>query len=162
MDPGVSNAGSYNRPLMHAAAEEFKSIEGRLPCQVHWGDCDPAGIIFYPTYFRWMDSATWAFLESVGFDAKRMRREHRAMPLVSAECQFLAPAEHGDRCEVRSRIGRFGGKSFVVLHEIARHDGALLAKGSETRVWGRYESGPGTAMKGETIPELVKALFRAR
>src|SRR5882762_1820730 len=107
--------------------EQFESIVGRFPCQVHWADCDPAGIIFYPTYFRWMDAATWAFMESAGYGAKRMRAEHLAMPLVSAECQFLAPA-----------------------------------KGTETRVWGRFASGPGTPMKGETIPEALKALFRAK
>jgi len=142
--------------------EQFESIVGCFPCQVHWGDCDPAGIIFYPTYFRWMDAATWAFMESAGYGAKRMRAEHLAMPLVSAECQFLAPAEHGDRCEVRSRIARFGGKSFVVAHDIVRDDGTALAKGTETRVWGRFACGPGTPMKGETIPQALKALFRAK
>jgi YbgC/YbaW family acyl-CoA thioester hydrolase len=147
---------------MQVSAGEFNSIEVRFACQVHWGDCDPAGIIFYPTYFRWMDAATWAFMDAVGFGAKRMRTEHRSMPLVSAQCQFLAPAEHGDRCEVSSRIGRFGGKSFVVMHDIMRGDGTVLAKGNETRVWGRYESGPGTPMKGETIPEALKVLFRAK
>jgi YbgC/YbaW family acyl-CoA thioester hydrolase len=140
--------------------DEFRSIIGVLPCQVQWGDCDPAGIIFYPTYFRWMDAASWAFMDSVGYGPKRMRAEHRAMPLVSADCKFLFPAEHGDRCEVRSRIARFGGKSFVVAHEVMRSDGTALASGSETRVWGVYADGPGTPMKGESIPEAVKALFR--
>jgi YbgC/YbaW family acyl-CoA thioester hydrolase len=147
---------------MSDSAPAFPSIEARFPCQVHWGDCDPAGIIFYPTYFRWMDAATWAFMDSVGFSAKRMRAEHRSMPLVSADCQFIAPALHGDHCEVRSRIGRFGGKSFVVTHEVVRADGTNLARGSETRVWGRYENGPGTPMRGETISEDLKALFRAK
>jgi len=147
---------------MALSEADFPSIEARFDCRVHWGDCDPAGIIFYPTYFRWMDAATWAFWELVGFDAERLRTEHRAMPLVSAECQFLAPARQGDRCHVLSRIGRFGGKSFVVLHHIQRSDGVALAEGSETRVWGRYEGGPGTPMKGETLAETVKALFRAR
>jgi 4-hydroxybenzoyl-CoA thioesterase len=82
--------------------------------------------------------------------------------LVSADCQFLAPAQQGDRCEVRSRIARFGGASFVVAHDIVRSDGTTLAKGSEKRVWGRYLNGPGTPMKGQQIPEEVKALFRAR
>jgi 4-hydroxybenzoyl-CoA thioesterase len=147
---------------MDPAQPEFPSIEGRLAFQVHWGDCDPAGIIFYPTYFRWMDAATWAFMDSVGYSAKRMRAEHLAMPLVSANCDFLAPAEQSDRCEVRSRITRFGGKSFVVAHEIVRSDGTALAKGAETRVWGRFSNGPGTPMKGETIPEALKVLFRAK
>ena len=143
-------------------ADEFRSITGVFPCEVHWGDCDPAGIIFYPTYFRWMDAATWAFVGSVGFPPKRMKAEHRSMPLVSVDCQFLLPAVHGDRCEVRSRMARFGGKSFVVAHEMVREDGTALARGSETRVWGRYAAGPGSPMKGETIGEDIKALFRAK
>ena len=146
---------------MESAEGEFASIVGCYACRVEWGDCDPAGIIFYPTYFRWMDAAAWAFMESAGYDAKRMRAEHLAMPLVSAQCDFLAPALQGDRCEVRSRIARFGGKSFVVAHDIVRSDGAALAKGVETRVWGRFSAGAGSPMKGEAIPEALKARFRA-
>ena len=141
--------------------QEFRSIVGAFACQVQWGDCDPAGIIFYPTYFRWMDAATWAFMDAVGYSPKRMRAEKRSMPLVSADCQFLFPAEQGDRCEVRSRVARFGGKSFVIAHEMLRSDGTALAKGSETRVWACHAVGPGSPIKGETIPEELKALFRA-
>jgi 4-hydroxybenzoyl-CoA thioesterase len=144
------------------ALPEFDSIVVVFACEVHWGDCDPAGIIFYPTYFRWMDAATWALWAAVGYAPKRMKSEHLAMPLVSADCRFLAPAEHGDRCEVRSRIARFGGRSFVVAHDVVRLDGSELARGSETRVWGRYAAGPGTPLKGETIPDAVKTLFQRR
>jgi YbgC/YbaW family acyl-CoA thioester hydrolase len=139
-----------------------QSVVGRFACQVQWGDCDPAGMIFYPTYFRWVDAASWALFESVGLTPQWMKREHIAMPLVSAQCEFLAPAVQGDRCEVRSRIARFGGKSFTVEHEIVRSDGTPVARAQETRVWGRYVSGPGTPLKGETIPDDVKACFRAR
>ena len=143
------------------SGEAFPSIVAILPVQVQWGDCDPAGIIFYPTYFRWMDAACWSMFAGVGFDAKRMRAEHLAMPLLSADCQFLYPAEQGDHCEVHSRILKFGGKSFVLEHEVQRADGMVLAKGSETRVWGKFESGPGSRLRGQPIPEELKALFRA-
>jgi len=139
----------------------FQSIVGRFACQVHWGDCDPAGMIFYPTYFRWIDAASWALFDAAGYSAQWMKREHIAMPLVSAQCEFLAPAVQGDRCEVRSRIGRFGGKSFTVEHDIVRSDETPLARAQETRVWGRFVGGPGTPLKGEAIPEEVKARFRA-
>jgi len=141
---------------------EFQSIVGKFPVQLQWGDCDPAGIIFYPTYFRWFDAATWNFFAAIGYPASRMKAEHRAMPLVSAECQFLAPMEHQERGEVRSRIARWGGKSFAVTHEAVREDGTLLARGTETRVWGVYAAGPGTPLKGETIGGDLKALFKAR
>jgi YbgC/YbaW family acyl-CoA thioester hydrolase len=143
-------------------AAEFRSITGVFHTQVHWGDCDPAGIIFYPTYFRWMDTATWEFFAAVGYTIKRMRAEHMAMPLLSADCRFVVAAEHGDRCEVRSRIARFGGKSFSVAHDIVRADGTLLASGSESRVWGRFTAGPGSPLKGQVITDELKALFLAR
>lgn len=142
--------------------DAFSSIEGRFAVQLQWGDCDPAGIIFYPTYFRWFDAATWNFFAAVGYHAKRMRAEHLAMPLVGADCQFRHPAEQQDRAEVRSRIARWGGKSFVVRHQVVREDGVLLAEGSETRVWGRYENGPGSPLRGQTIGEELKNLFRAK
>jgi 4-hydroxybenzoyl-CoA thioesterase len=142
-------------------APGFNSIVGSFAVQVHWSDCDPAGIIFYPTYFRWFDSATWAFFGSVGYPIKDMIESGRVMPLVSADCEFVAPAEPGDQCEVRSRIRRWGGKSFVIAHDVMRSDGTLLARGSETRVWGQHVAGPGSPMKGQPITEELKALFRA-
>lgn len=142
-------------------APAFKSIVVPFACEVYWGNCDPAGIIFYPTYYHWFDAATWAFFAHVGYTARRMRAEHRSMPLVAAGCEFKHPAEQGDRCEVRSSIGRWGGKSFVVAHQVLRGDGKLLASGTETRVWGRYENGPGTPLKGQSIPDELKLLFRA-
>jgi len=63
---------------------------------------------------------------------------------------------------VRSRIVRWGGKSFTVSHEVIRDDGALLAQGSETRVWGRYENGPGSPLKGQPIGGDLKELFKAK
>jgi 4-hydroxybenzoyl-CoA thioesterase len=139
----------------------FPSITGRFSCEVQWGDCDPAGIIFYPTYFRWFDAASWAFFASVGYTARRMRAEGRALPLVAAESQFIHPAQQADRCEVRSTIVRFGGKSLVVAHEVVRTDGTVMAKGTETRVWSRHVDGPGSPMKGEAIGDDLKALFRS-
>jgi hypothetical protein len=49
----------------------------------------------------------------------------------------------------------------VVSHEVQREDGMPLAKGSETRVWSRFDEGPGSRMRGQAIPEELKALFRA-
>ena len=140
---------------------EVKSRVFLHPVQLRWGECDPAGIIFYPTYFQWFDAAAWNMFAQVGYHAKRMRAEHLAMPLVAAGCEFKHPAEQEDRAEVRSHVARWGGKSFVLEHDVVRVDGTLLATGSETRVWGRYENGPGTPLKGVPIGEELKNLFRA-
>jgi hypothetical protein len=64
------------------AENAFNSRVFVHPVQLRWGECDPAGIIFYPTYFLWFDAAAWNMFAQVGYHAKRMRAEHLAMPLV--------------------------------------------------------------------------------
>ena len=33
---------------------------------IEWGDCDDAGIVFYPNYFRWFDNAFHHLLRQCG------------------------------------------------------------------------------------------------
>jgi YbgC/YbaW family acyl-CoA thioester hydrolase len=133
-------------------------VTGRLARTLTWGDCDPAGIIYYPTYYRWMDAASWALLAQAGYPAARIRAEHLTIPLVDSQCAFVSSPTFGDECEVRSHVSRWGRSSFTVSHEIVlAADGKLLARGSESRVWCRYESGPGTALRSLALPGDLRA-----
>lgn len=127
-----------------------------------WGECDPAGIIFYPNYYRFMDEATWAVFASVGYGADRMRAENLSVPLVDSRCEFLSSPKFGDEIEIRSQVSKWGRSSFSFSHEfVIAADGRLLARGSESRVWCRYEAGPGTQLKSVPIPQEVRAALGA-
>lgn len=136
-------------------AELTSAVQGRLPRQVAWGDCDPAGIIYYPTYYRWMDAATWALLEQVGYPASRIRAERWTIPSVDTQCAFVSSPTFGDRCEVLSQVTRMGNSSFVIGHEFVHADGRLLARGSETRVWCTYEA-PGSPLRSGPVPAALR------
>jgi YbgC/YbaW family acyl-CoA thioester hydrolase len=137
-------------------------VLGRMQRTLAWGDCDPAGIIYYPTYYRWMDAATWELVAHAGFPAARMRAELFTLPLVAAECTFVSSPTFGDECEVRSHVELWGRSSFTVKHEIVLLDSQRpLARGSESRVWCRYEAGPGSPLRGVRIPEEVRAALGA-
>lgn len=127
-----------------------------------WGECDPAGIIFYPTYYRWMDAATWSMVAEAGYAAARMRAEHFSMPLVDSQCAFLSSPQFGDEVEVQSRVGKWGRSSFTVAHDFVMvADGRVLARGTESRVWCRYEAGPGSPLKSEALPADLRAALGA-
>ena len=136
------------------AAVTFRQRRG-----LSWGDCDPAGIIFYPTYFRWMDAATWQLLSDCGWPADRMRAEHLSIPLLDAQCAFVASPKFGDELEVRSVLARIGRSSFALRHEfvLAGLDDVVFARGHEARVWAQYQAGPGTPLKGTPIPDALRA-----
>jgi len=127
-----------------------------------WGECDPAGIIFYPNYYRFMDEASWAMFAWAGFGAQRMRAEHFSLPLVDSRCEFMSSPLFGDEIEIRSQVSKWGRSSFSLLHDfILAKDGRQLARGSESRVWCRYEAGPGSPLKSVPIPDEVRAALGA-
>ena len=33
--------------------------------KVEWGDCDPYGIVFYPNFYKWMDSSQWSYFNKI-------------------------------------------------------------------------------------------------
>src|SRR5258706_4484209 len=70
-------------------AAAFKSIVGVWPAEVQWGDCDAAGIIFYPTYFRWFDGAPWALFGSVRHGVKAMLKHGTVMPVLAAQVDVV-------------------------------------------------------------------------
>jgi YbgC/YbaW family acyl-CoA thioester hydrolase len=127
-----------------------------------WGECDPAGIVFYPNYYRWMDEATWAMFSEAGYGADRMRARHFSLPLVESRCEFLSSPLFGDEIEIRSQVSRWGRSSFSLSHEfVIAKDGRVLARGHESRVWCRYETGPGSPLRSVPIPDEVRAALQA-
>ncbi len=133
-----------------------------LPRTLAWGECDPAGIIYYPTYYRWMDTAAWEMLAACGYGAQRMRDEGFTIPLVNAQCDFIASPAFGDACEVRTQLAKHGRSSFTLAQEVVRSGGdragEVLARGSESRVWCRYQAGPGSALRSDPLPaDLLSA-----
>lgn len=144
---------------MRDPAAGLVPLVGKILRDVTWGDCDPAGIIYYPTYFRWIDAGTWNVFFRAGLTPERLRAEYPGMdmPIVSAQLEFSHPAPFGACAEVRSFVEHWGRKSFRVRHEIVRADGARLAAGTETRAWVRI-AGEGV-MSALPIPDSLRQRF---
>jgi 4-hydroxybenzoyl-CoA thioesterase len=139
------------------------AVTFRMRRSLSWGHCDPAGIIFYPTYYRWMDAATWSLLAECGWPGDRMRAENLSIPLLDSQCSFLASPRFGDEIEVRSTLERVGRSSFALRHEffLLGAEEKLLARGLESRVWARYEAGPGTTLRSTPVPDALRAALGA-
>lgn len=105
---------------------------------VDWGDCDPAGIVFYPAYFRWMDSAFHELTAALGFDQRRLQEAFglQGTPLVDAGCAFKAPASYGDRLDIEVAVTRIGTSGISLCYRF-RQDRLLVAEGREARVFVR-------------------------
>jgi 4-hydroxybenzoyl-CoA thioesterase len=128
--------------------------------RIEWGDCDPAGIIYYPRYFAIFDACTSALIErALGMTKPNYLRTYdfSGHPLVNVHCRFLAPTRFGDDVAIQSAVTEFRRSSFDVRHRLTK-DGTLAVEGSETRVWVRGDAARGE-MKAAPMPlELIARL----
>ena len=133
----------------------------RKEIQVEWGDCDPAGIVYFPRFFEFFDACTNALFERAGFRKAEMLRHYGLLgiPLIEAGAQFYVPAAFGDTVAVETRIVEWGNSSFRVEHKMYKGD-VLAAEGRERRVWTVRDSLRASGMCSEAIPQEVKDKFQ--
>lgn len=155
---------SESRVALPADTQAVATEDGltvRHTVTVEWGDCDPAGIIFYPTYFKWWDQGTWRLAWAAGLDMRVMREElgGAEMPIMNVGGTFERPVIPGDTLVVETRVERWGNSSFRVAHRAALADGAAVAHGHETRCWVVNDPATPGRMKAMRIPDDVIARF---
>ena len=127
--------------------------------RIEWGDCDPAGIIFYPRYFEIFDASTAMLFErALGMTKLEMFKnlEFSGFPLVRTHARFLKPTRFGDDVTIDSTI-TFGRSSFDVDHRLDLK-GHKCVECSEKRVW-VIRDAKGT-LKSLPVPDVVRNKFR--
>jgi 4-hydroxybenzoyl-CoA thioesterase len=132
----------------------------RRTIQIEWGDCDPAGIVYFPRFFEYFDACTNGLFERAGFRKPEMLQRYGlvGIPLVDARARFIIPSSFGDVVAVDSWVSEWGRSSFSVSHKLYRGD-VLAVEASEKRVWTvRDASGPGK-LRGEPVPREVIERF---
>src|SRR5215470_2718837 len=75
-------------------------FEARL--QTYWADADPAGIVYYPHFFRFVEQAEEEMFRAAGKERAPLIEEHNVwMPRVEAFSKFSKPIRHGGAIRVR-------------------------------------------------------------
>jgi 4-hydroxybenzoyl-CoA thioesterase len=135
----------------------------RRSVTIEWGDCDPAGIVFYPRYFAMFDASTAAlFAAALGYDKFTLRRRFGIVgfPMLETSAKFTAPSRFGETVMIESTITRFGKSSFDVAHALSRPEGPAISA-TETRVWAAPDPADPDKIRSAPIPsEVIEALSR--
>ncbi|MBU1174616.1 MAG: thioesterase family protein [Alphaproteobacteria bacterium] len=108
-----------------------------MTLDIQFGDCDPAGIVYFPNYFRMGDNATAALISAALGMHKRAwlaAFDGAGIPMVDTGARFFKPNRFGDVIEIHSEIAELGRSSFAVRHVLAR-DGISTVEVNEKRVW---------------------------
>lgn len=108
-----------------------------MTVEIRFGDCDPAGIVFFPRYHRWMDAASLHFFMSCGIPPWHILETTTGIigtPLLEHHTRFVKSATYGEKLLITTHIAEWRSKVFVQKHVVTRDDD-LICESSETRVF---------------------------
>ena len=127
---------------------------------VQFGDCDPAGIVFFPNFSRWMDEASLAFFMAQGVPPWRELVKTRGIigtPLLEINTKFMRPATYGETIHVHTTVEEWAAKTFRHRHVVMRGD-TVLCEGTEVRAFCIRDPENPERIKAIPVPEDIKAL----
>ena len=128
--------------------------------EVMFGDCDPAGIVFFPNFSKWMDASSLNFFVKCGVPTWRDLYKTTGIigtPLLEINTRFISPATYGERLRVHTSIQEWRSKVFIQKHIVTRGD-TLICEGTETRAFCiRHPDNP-DGIKAVAVPADIRAL----
>jgi 4-hydroxybenzoyl-CoA thioesterase len=133
--------------------------------KVEFGDCDPAGIVWFPNFFRWIDAASRHFFSECG--VPRWEETTKTLgvigtPLVDTHTKFLKTASYGDVLHIRTTISEWRDKSFVQTYKIVRTrpDGEedVILECEEVRIFASKREDGKNGIRAVPIPPSIRAL----
>jgi 4-hydroxybenzoyl-CoA thioesterase len=139
--------------------DDLPTFKTRFP--IEWGDCDAAGIVFFPNYFRWFDAAFQRLLKSRGHTQATLARDYGVIgtPLVDVGATFYAPARFDEELVVDVVIAEWKRSSFRVTYRGMVNDTHVLS-GYDVRAF-VMRSADGR-LSSVAIPEIFKSSFRVK
>lgn len=128
----------------------------RVTFRLSYGDCDPAGIVYYANYQRWMERThtEWWFLRGLRFD-ELPATLGVAVVTRAAAAEYERTITLFDQVECRLYTGRVGRTSFEMRTEFIRADGTRASTASLTLVC----VDPGSPANAVPVPEPMRRLL---
>ncbi|WP_284614365.1 acyl-CoA thioesterase [Aquabacterium humicola] len=141
-----------------AAAAAAAGARFERPLRIRFGHCDPAGIVYFPTYFVMLNGLVEDWIsDGLGIPYASLLGERRTgLPTVSLQTDFKAISRMGDEVVLGLAVQRLGARSFTLALDVRGADGGLRVQASKVIVTTDLE----THRSIEIPPDLRAAIER--
>ncbi len=124
---------------------------------LRFGDCDPSGIAYFPSYLNILVGVLEEFFGSVGAPWKQLVGERRiGTPTVRLDLTFVHPGFHGDTLDFELFVRRVGRSSLELEHKVSA---------AGTLLWSARHSVVATSLdthKSLAWPDDIRAALEKR
>lgn len=101
-------------------------IPFRREHKIHFSECDPAGIVFYPQYFVLLNDLMEAWFDDLGIGFENLIIRRRiGVPTVRLEADFKAVSRMGDAVVLSLAVDSMTNRSITLALRCESSDGEL-------------------------------------
>ena len=128
--------------------------------EVRFGDCDPAGIVFFPCFHRWMDAASLNYFMACGVPPWHVLEHSSGIigtPLLEHHARFVKTATYGERLTIHTQVTEWRAKVFLQRHTVKRDDD-LICESTETRAFCVRDAQDRRRIHAIAVPEDIRRL----
>ena len=125
--------------------------------KVRFGDCDPAGLVYYPVIFHYCHVAMEEFFAARCGSPyhELMANERIGYPTVNTQAEFFVPLVYGDEAEIEVSVAGLGRTSVTLQYKLVRaEDRVLCAQTTNVHVSMNLDT-----RRAVLIPERYRLLF---
>ncbi len=124
--------------------------------RTYWADSDPAGIVFYPNYYRFIEQAEEELFRAAGVDRFTLLQENKVwMPRAETFSKFMRPIKLGASIRIRLHPQLKGDKA-------VRYDFEFLDDSGEEKIAEGYVTVvcvDAAHFKPTPIPEAIRTVI---
>jgi 4-hydroxybenzoyl-CoA thioesterase len=126
---------------------------------INFGDCDPAGIVFFPNFSRWMDAASLNFFVACGIPVWSELVKTTGItgtPVLEINVKYSNAARYGERLVIATSVEEWRAKVFVQRHVVTRGE-TLICEGREVRAFVIRHPDDPDRIKAIRVPDDIRA-----
>jgi acyl-CoA thioester hydrolase len=108
--------------------------ETTVTVEIPFHDIDLMGVVWHGHYFRYLEVARSALLDSISYNYREMRDSGYSWPVVDVRLRYLRPASLGQQILVRARLAEFELRLRIDYLITDAASGERLTKGRSIQV----------------------------
>ncbi|WP_322070039.1 acyl-CoA thioesterase [Paraburkholderia bannensis] len=131
--------------------------------KIHFSECDPAGIVFYPQYFVLFNDLVEAWIDELMPEGYHgiLGARRVGMPTVHLDVDFKAVSKMGDQVTLALYVQRVGQASLTLAWACTGSDGVLRMSATQTIVTTSLDTHKAIAIPDDLREAIVASAARA-
>ncbi len=109
----------------------------RLEMKVRWGDCDPAGIVYYAKYFDWFSDGRIELFKQIGLPYWNIfHKQGIELVAIEAGCRYRQPLRPEEEIILETCLARLTRSRLEFTYRVfKKEDGALAVEGTTVHAY---------------------------